>query len=500
MDERSGMRASELMRNLPPEPARDWESDLAEPHDRVLVAFDDDPTGTQSVRDLPVLTSWEDADLDWALAQDAPAIYVVTNTRSLAPALAAARVREVAERTLAAARRAGKRVTLVARGDSTLRGHHPLETDTIAAVLAEAGEGPVDLTVLIPAFPAAGRVTVGGVHYCISGDEAVAVGDSEFAKDATFGFSSSALPAWVEEKTQGRVTADEVVTVPVATLRTASPDEVDRLFAELPEGAVVTPDVASEQDLKAVARAVRAAERAGRRLVLRVGPPFARAYIGQEPAEPLTAAELPSPDDVPAGRGGLVVVGSHVPTTQRQLAALRDRHPGLPVFEVDVSEVTAGASRRRTHLDGIVAALTEALTHSDAILQTSRALIRGTDADDSLRIARDVSAAMSEVVNRVVTALRPRFVLAKGGITSSDTARYGLEIRRGQVLGSLFPGLVSVWLPTGGPADGVPYIVFAGNVGTDRSLADAVDRFHATRSPGTDSGAGEPAPTQQRSL
>ena len=71
------MRASDLLRDVPPESAHDWDDDLEAPHDRILVALDDDPTGTQSVRDLPVLTSWDDADLDWALAQDAPAIYVV---------------------------------------------------------------------------------------------------------------------------------------------------------------------------------------------------------------------------------------------------------------------------------------------------------------------------------------------------------------------------------------------------------------------------------------
>lgn len=478
------MRASELLQSLPPEPAHDWDSDLATPHPRILIAFDDDPTGTQSVRDLPVLTSWEDADLDWALAQDAPAIYVVTNTRSLAPELAGARVREVAERTLAAARRAGKQVTMVARGDSTLRGHHPLEIDTIAAVMTEAGEGAADLTVLIPAFPAAGRVTVYGVHYYLTGGEAIAVGDSEFARDATFGFASSSLPAWVEEKTGGAIRAEDVVTVPVERVRGSSPSEIDALFTDLPAGSVVTPDVASENDLKAIARAVRAAERAGRRVVLRVGPPFARAYIGQQPAEPLAASELPVPADLPEARGGLIVVGSHVDLTQRQLAELRARRPGVPVFEVEVAAVAAGGPQRQLHLDATVAAVTDALTRGDAILQTSRTLIRGTDADDSLRIARDVSAAMSEVVARTIDAVRPRFVIAKGGITSSDTARYGLSIRRAQVIGSLFPGLVSVWLPDGGPADGVPYIVFAGNVGDDRSLADAVDRFHTADAPG----------------
>lgn len=475
------MKSTELLRNVPPESGEDWDGDRGVPHPRVLVALDDDPTGTQSVRDLPVLVTWEEEDLEWALSQGAPAVYVVTNTRSLAPDLAAARVREVSERTLEVARRLGRQVTLVARGDSTLRGHHPLETDVLTQTLEDAGEGPVDLLVIVPAFPAAGRITVHGVHYCITDGDAVPVGESEFARDATFGYASSSLPDWVEEKTGGRVPAADVVTVPVETIRSAPVAEIDRLLVDVPLGSVVTPDVVSENDLKAVARAVRSAERAGHRVVLRVGPPFARAYIGQEPSEPLRPSELPVAGDIPRDRGGLVVVGSHVERTQRQLRELRARHPEIPAFEVDVALATATGDVRAAHVAALAADLAAALDHGDAILQTSRTLVRGTDPDDSLRIARDVSATVSDVVAGLVATTRPRYVIAKGGITSSDTARFGLGIRRAQVVGSLFPGLVSVWLPEGGPADGVPYIVFAGNVGDDRSLAEAVDRFRASQ-------------------
>jgi uncharacterized protein YgbK (DUF1537 family) len=75
-----------------------------------------------------------------------------------------------------------------------------------------------------------------------------------------------------------------------------------------------------------------------------------------------------------------------------------------------------------------------------------------------------------------VTAARiPRFVVAKGGITSSDVATDGLGIRRAWVRGTLLPGIVSVWSAVDGAAPGMPYVVFAGNVGDDRSLAQVVE-------------------------
>lgn len=171
----------------------------------VLVVLDDDPTGTQSVANLPVLTRWESEDLAGAFATGAPAVYVLTNTRSLDEAEAARRNREVVAVALAAAADAGKHVTFVSRGDSTLRGHFPLETDVLAAeIVAHGGDAPA-LTLLIPAFPDAGRITVDSVHYWVTGDEATPVGETPFAEDATFGFASSDLRDWVAEKTEGRI-------------------------------------------------------------------------------------------------------------------------------------------------------------------------------------------------------------------------------------------------------------------------------------------------------
>ena len=71
----------------------------------------------------------------------------------------------------------------------------------------------------------------------------------------------------------------------------------------------------------------------------------------------------------------------------------------------------------------------------------------------------------------------PIELLAKGGITSSDTATEGLSIRRAWSRGTMLPGIVSLWEPVSGPAKGIPYIVFAGNVGDENTLAYVIDLF-----------------------
>ncbi|MEU6141221.1 four-carbon acid sugar kinase family protein [Streptomyces sp. NPDC047081] len=430
-----------------------------------LVVLDDDPTGTQTVADVPVLTSWSVDDLRWALRQDSAAFFVLTNTRSLSPEDAAARNREVVRALRTASAAEGIGYVLASRGDSTLRGHFPLETDVLAEEL-----GTVDGVVLVPAYIEAGRLTVGSRHWMRTPDGLLPVGESEFARDATFGYRSSSLPEWVEEKTGGRVTADEVLRITLDDLRGGGPAHTARLLSSLRDGRTAVVDAVRDDDLRVLALALAEAEASGTRLLYRVGPSFVRARAGQAGRAPLTPAEL--------GRlrgqapHGLVAVGSHVSLTTRQLDRLRERG-GIAEYELDVARLLD--ERRDAHIAEVAAAAAGALDSADAVIRTSRTLVTGADADDSLAISRRISAALVEAVRQVNAIRRPAFVVAKGGITSSDTATHGLEIRRAWARGTLLPGIVSLWEPVDGPAAGIPYIVFAGNVGDDDALADALD-------------------------
>jgi len=169
---------------------------------RRLVILDDDPTGTQTIAELPVLTSWSVADLQWALQQPTVGFFVLTNTRSLSEADAATLNRQVVDALHQAATAEQVSYVIASRSDSTLRGYFPLETDVLAEELAARGT-VVDGVVLCPAYVEPGRVTVDSVHWARTGDGMIPVSQSEFAKDASFGYRNSDLRDWVEEKTAG---------------------------------------------------------------------------------------------------------------------------------------------------------------------------------------------------------------------------------------------------------------------------------------------------------
>ena len=468
---------------------------------RVLVVLDDDPTGTQSVADLPVLTRWDVADFTWAFSHIREnnlksAVYVLTNTRSLDPAEAAARNEEIVRNALAAAgdtagSAEGKalRLGFVSRSDSTLRGHYPLEPDVIAAtVAAETGEA-TDGVVIVPAFPDAGRVTIGGVHY-MRGTGADAgtltpVAETEFAKDASFGFANSEMAKYVEEKSQGRFAADSVIVLDLNIIRAGAaagdPAISAKAIADAVESATdstpIVADIVTENDFRALALGLEEGERRGKKLLYRVGPPFVRGRIGQEIRAQLSGDEAYA-GNTPSEAGGLIVVGSHVGVTTRQLKALTEQHSAARIVEIDVEKLLG--DNAAGYLDETVGTVVESLRTGDVIVHTSRLLIKTDDAAESLRIARTVSAAVVAVVNRTLKTFPPRFVIAKGGITSSDVAAHGLEIRHAIVRGPMLPGIVSLWEPVDGPAKGIPYIVFAGNVGDDQSLADVTRKLSNT--------------------
>ncbi|MGF6835956.1 uncharacterized protein YgbK (DUF1537 family) [Paenarthrobacter sp. TE4293] len=485
---------------IPAQLVADAVAALAASTPRVLVVLDDDPTGTQSVADLAVLTHWEVEDFTWAFThirenQTKPAVYVLTNTRSLDPAEAAARNEEIVRNALAAAAGAVS-LGFVSRSDSTLRGHYPLEPDVIAAtVAAETGEA-TDGVVIVPAFPDAGRVTIGGVHYMRgTGEDAgklTPVAETEFAKDASFGFANSEMAKYVEEKSQGRFPASDVIVLDLNIIRAGAsaqdPTISAKAIADALESATnstpIVADIVTENDFRALALGLEEAERRGKKLLYRVGPPFVRGRIGQEIRTALTSEEAYA-GNTPSEAGGLIVVGSHVGVTTRQLNDLTAAHSSARIIEIDVQKLiagtkTAGEAEADAYIGTVVSDVVDALHAGDVIVHTSRLLIKTDDAAASLKIARTVSAAVVAVVNRTLKTFPPRFVIAKGGITSSDVAAHGLEIRHAIVRGPMLPGIVSLWEPVDGPAKGIPYIVFAGNVGDDQSLTHVTRKLSAT--------------------
>jgi uncharacterized protein YgbK (DUF1537 family) len=425
-----------------------------------VVVLDDDPTGTQTVYDVPVLTTWAVDDLARELQAPGPVFYILTNSRSLPLDAAQALNSEIGQALAQASAQSGRAFTVVSRSDSTLRGHYPGETDALAAAI----EMQDAATLIIPYFREGGRLTLHDVHYVAEGGQLVPAAQTPFAKDAAFGYRASNLRAWVAEKSGGRIAAEEVASISLDDLRVGGPEAVQARLAALRPRQVCVVNATELRDMEVLVAALLDLEAAtGRRFLYRTAASFVQIRAGLATRPLLTATEM----GATGAGGGLFVVGSYVPKTTAQVQALLAQ-PNIAPVEVEVARLLDDSACEAMITAALQATDRALAAGQDVVLYTSRGLVTGQDATSSLAIGQQVSAALVAIVAGLTVT--PRFLVAKGGITSSDIATAALRVRRAIVMGQIIPG-VPVWR-TGAESrlPGLAYVVFPGNVGGDDAL------------------------------
>ena len=456
-----------LLNSLPPE----WPQDLL-PAIQVLVdgagvkivVFDDDPTGTQTVHSVPVLTEWSRSSLMTILAEPGAVFYISINSRSLPLPQAQALNREVAANLRAAGDAVGRDFVVVSRSDSTLRGHYPGEVEALVAGLGQ----PFDGTLIIPFFLEGGRLTVDDTHYVTEGDWLVPAAETEYARDTSFSYESSDLRAWVSEKHQGRIKPQDVASISLTDLRIGGPEAVAASLNRVRDGQVCVVNGVTYRDMEVLVAGLLKAEANGQRFLYRTAASFIRVRGGIVPRSPLTSADL----GVSRGnRGGLIIVGSHVKKSTVQMEAARDL-PGMTSFETEVSKLLESSSRD-DEIERVAARVSKALAAGqDALVYTSRQAITGDDRASSLQIGQRVSEGLVAIVRAVQKA--PAWLIAKGGVTASNVATHGLGVRRTDGLGQAIPG-VPIWRTRQESRwPGLIMVVFPGNVGGPNALAEMV--------------------------
>ncbi len=425
---------------------------------RKVVVLDDDPTGTQTIHDLPVLTQWPPDLLEEELAAPGPAFYLLTNSRSLPPEPSAVINHQIGKELVKAGHRAGKKMVVVSRSDSTLRGHFPIEVDALSDALG----GHFDACMLIPFFEEGGRYTIQDIHYLNQDDKLLPVGLSEFAEDPVFGYNASDLKEWIAEKTGGRTSPTEVASISINELRIRGPEAVIERLLQLHNGCYCVVNSACYRDIEVFTLALLAAESQGKKFIYRTAASFVRTRAGIPDRELLKGSELKC-----IGSSGLVVAGSFVPTTTHQLRELLDR-TGIYPIELDVSKVIDD-DRCEPELERVRSAAQKALRlGKDTVIYTSRETLTDAGRGSHLTIGQKISDGIT---------IRPRFIVTKGGITSSVVATEGLGVKRAVVRGQILPG-IPVWqLGAESRFPDLPYVVFPGNVGSASALVEVFEKL-----------------------
>lgn len=437
----------------------------------ILVILDDDPTGTQTCHSIAVLTTWTLPVLlaEFQSTKAGGGFFILTNSRALHPPAAKLLMTEICQNLQDAAREAGKSFEVVLRGDSTLRGHFPLEPLVVEQVLGQS-----DGWILAPFFLQGGRYTIENVHYVAEGDGLVPAGETPFAKDSTFGYKSSDLREWVVEKSKGSIEKKSVVGLQIDDIRIGGQNKVEEILMGIEPGSIIIVNAAAEEDIDVVVHGILKAEAKGKKFLFRSAAALVSARLGISPIPPISAEQLGLDPTV----GGLIIAGSYVPKTTAQLKSLREKSGRkLTTVELDVHKLLESPETAEQELQhALTTAETEIQKPQDVLIMTSRELVVGADEVKSLDIGSIIAAALVSFLVRLKT--KPRYVIAKGGITSSDMATKGLNMKRATVVGQAAAG-VPLWRCDEATCKhpGLPYVVFPGNVGGEDTLFEVVNRW-----------------------
>jgi uncharacterized protein YgbK (DUF1537 family) len=377
-----------------------------ESHIPILVALDDDPTGTQTCHNIHVLTVWDKNTLveEFKQTPRGGGFFILTNSRALHPPQAKDLMHEICSNLKSAASEVGVEFEIVSRSDSTLRGHFPLEPEAAEDILGKA-----DAWILCPFFKQGGRYTINDIHWVAEGGKLVPAAHTPFAKDATFGYKSSNLRHWVVEKSNGMISEDQVQSLSIDTIRNGGANAIKEQLMSFPKGSVVIVNAADTADIDAVILGILKADTAGRKFLFRTGAAFVSSRLGIEQIDAISAQQL----SMSGSTGGLIIAGSYVPKTTSQLEVLRERGgEKLTAIVVDVRKLLDSEESADSEIqDAIDHAEKEISRGQDVLVMTSRELVTGEDEARSLDIGSKVAKALVSFLVQLKT--KPRYIIAK---------------------------------------------------------------------------------------
>jgi uncharacterized protein YgbK (DUF1537 family) len=438
---------------------------------RKIVVLDDDPTGIQTVHNISVYTSWDEEALSAGFNESSSMFYVLTNSRSFSTDETKKVHTDIANTLCKVSKAASRDYILISRADSTLRGHYPLETETLREVIESQSDKRFHGEVIFPFFMEGGRYTLDNIHYVKEGKELIPAGDTEFARDKSFGYKSSHMGEYVEEKTKGKYKKEDYIYITLSDLRSCNYDIITQKLLSVSGFNKVIVNAVDYIDVKIFVIGYIRSLIAGKEFIFRSAAALPKVLGGVSDVPLLKKDQL---IDKRNKNGGIVIIGSHVQKTTKQFEALKDCKVPLEFIEFDQHRVMEPDGLEQ-EVDRVIKLAEQNIADSKNVVVYTRRDRFDLDTDDKdaqLKVSIRISDAIASVVGKLT--VRPNFIIAKGGITSSDIGTKALKVKKAIAMGQVKPG-IPVWM-TGHESKfpNMPYVIFPGNVGGVETLSEIV--------------------------
>lgn len=440
-------------------------------NNKKIVVLDDDPTGVQTVHDISVYTNWDKETIRQGFEEENNLFYILTNSRGFTAEQTIKAHNEISSVVDEVAKETGREYIFISRSDSTLRGHYPLETEILKTNYEKNTGKTIDGEILCPFFKEGGRFTIDDIHYVKYGEELIPANETEFAKDKTFGYTAATMPEYIEEKTKGAYKAENVTCILLEDIHNMDIDKIENLILNVHDFNKIIVNAVDYADVKVFCVALYRAMAKGKVFMFRTAAAIVKVMGGVSNQPLLTRKQMVTKE---TENGGIIVVGSHTDKTTRQVEELK-KLADIEFIELDATLVK-DEQAFEAEVNKCLEKEEECIKAGKTVCcYTTRALITADtgDKEDELRLSVKISDAVQSLVGRL--KVTPAFVIAKGGITSSDVGTKALAVKKANVLGQIRPG-IPVW-QTGEESrfPMTPYVIFPGNVGEITTLRESVE-------------------------
>ncbi|MDP6095342.1 MAG: four-carbon acid sugar kinase family protein [Gammaproteobacteria bacterium] len=440
-----------------------------------VCVLDDDPTGTQTVHNVAVTTEWSYEQMRAVYLKSKElktnVIYISTNSRNGNAEIAENISYQISSGIEKLAQSEKFFPIIVSRSDSTLRGHLVAETRGIM----QGSSVDYDAIIFAPFFEEGGRITLGInqniIHWVIQSKNGREIAYpavlTDYARDTDFGYDSLFLADYLIEKhaKQSQVLKrQDILVITIDEIRKQGYEHIAQRLADMQGQKFVIVSAVTYRDLEVFTLAMlNSMLHNGKRFLVRSAASIVRTLGGIE------SRTLLSVDDIypqrPSRNNGLVIVGSYVKLTQLQFEHTRRTLDDLVNVELDVKNVLNDDLRRQTELKAIKA-IDEAFNNNkDVLFFTSRQQV--VSDKGQIAVGQIVSNSVINIMRQLKNA--PGWVVAKGGITSYNVAKKGLNLKQALVKGQIKNG-IPVWAADSGAI----LIIVPGNVGEEDTLTQII--------------------------
>lgn len=334
--------------------------------------------------------------------------------------------------------------------DSTLRGNIGPELNAIMDVFN------YNLAILIPAFPANKRITVGG-HQLI---DQVPLNLTEISKDPLTPVKESHVPSLIKKQTKRNV-----MHIPLSKVMNPSDltEELKRIKKE--KSGIVIIDAVTQNDLKTIAK-----------ILSIVG--LERLTSG--PAG--LAEEMPEALGLVTGKPAVLISGSVSEVTMRQINKVEEVL-GAEAIKLDVNKIIKEEELKNKEIDRVLKNVkANILKKRDSII-TSAISKEAVEENiefgsklglSSVEISKEIATTFGEITNKIAGENIAGLILTGGSIAIS--ALKAMEALGVKVTKEIMPGIPR-GIVIGGKFDGFRVITKAGAFGDEFALLDCLKQL-----------------------